>query len=329
MKSAILRSTGGPEVLEIVEEPIPSPGPGEVLVKTRVMAVSGPDLLIRKGIYKWGPPLPANPGNELAGIVEGVGPGVDGFEAGQAVLLSSRELEVRGGCYTQYRTVPAAALHVLPEGIDLEQAVVLPSYIVAHAMLANTVTHRTKSIFVNGAGGIIGSALTELAKVRGLTVIGSAGSQAKADHARSKGADHIIFHRTESLLDRVMEITEGRGVDIAFDHIIGPRFIECLRMLADFGTVMAYNAFSPVPDEDVFEEMRQLSLRSPALRVFSTHTYDHDLPGLRRLMRELIDMLAAGTIRPSIGARLPFDQVVTAHQMFESAETIGKIVLIP
>lgn len=329
MKSAILRTTGGPEVMEIVEEPAPSLQAGEVLIKTGAIAVSGPDMLIRKGVYKWGPPLPANPGNELAGVILAVGPAVTEISVGQTVLLSSRELPVRGGCYTELRAVPAAAVHVLPEGVRLEEAVVLPSYLVAHAMLTNTVTARTRSIFVNGAAGIIGSALTELAKVRGLTVIGSAGSEAKAQYARSKGADHIIYHRTESLLDRVLEITDGRGVDISFDHIIGPRFVEILRMLGDFGTAVAFNAFSPAPDEDVFEEMRQLSLRSPALRVFSTHTYDHDLPGLRQLMRELIDMLAAGTIKPTIGARLPFANVVTAHQMFESGDTIGKIVLIP
>jgi NADPH2:quinone reductase len=329
MKSAILHTTGGPEVLEIVEEPVPSPAAGEVLIRTQAIAVSGPDMLIRKGIYKWGPPLPANPGNELAGIIEAVGAGVTGMGVGQAVLLSSRELPVRGGCYTQFRAVPATAVHLLPGGIRPEQAVVLPSYLVAHAMLANTVSTRTRSIFVNGAGGTIGGALTELAKVRGLSVIGSAGSEEKAEYARSKGADHIIYHRTESLLDRVMEITNGRGVDISFDHVIGPRFIECLRMLADFGTAVAYNSFSPAPDADVFDEMRQLSLRSPKLMVFSTHTYDHDLAAMRQLMRELIDMLAAGAIHPALGAQLPFDDVVKAHQMFDRGETIGKIVMIP
>jgi NADPH2:quinone reductase len=248
---------------------------------------------------------------------------------GQAVLLSSRELPVRGGCYSELRAVPAAAAHVLPEGVSFEEAVVLPSYVVAHAMLTNVVSPRTRSIFVNGAAGTIGGALVELAKARGLTVVGSVGSEAKAEYARSKGADYIIYHRTESLLDRVMEFTGGRGVDAAFDHVIGPRFLECLRMLADFGTAVAYNAFNPPPDEDVFEEMRQLSLRSPALRVFSTHTYDHDLPALRQLTRELIDMLAAGVIRPRVGARLPLADVVAAHQMFERADTIGKIVLIP
>lgn len=329
MKSAILRTTGGPEVLEFVEEPVPSPEAGEVLIRTRAIAVSGPDMLIRKGIYKWGPPLPANPGNELAGVIEAVGAGVTGMNAGQSVLLSSRELPVRGGCYTQFRAVPAAAVHLLPEGVDFAQAVVLPSYLVAHAMLTNTVSTRTRSIFVNGAGGTIGGALTELAKARGLSVIGSAGSAEKAEYARSKGADHIIYHRTESLLDRVMEITNGRGVDISFDHVIGPRFVECLRMLADFGTAVAYNTFSPAPDDDVFDEMRNLSLRSPKLMVFSTHTYDHDLPGMRQLMRELIDMLAAGAINPAIGAQLSFDEVVKAHQLFERGETIGKIVMIP
>lgn len=329
MRSAILEVVGGPEVLTIVTEALPVPDANEVLIECRAMAVSGPDALIRRGVYKWGPPLPANPGNEMTGIVASVGPGVTKAKVGDKVLLSSRELAVRGGCYSEYRAVAEAAIHILPQTVDLIEAVVLPSYFVAHAMLSLSVTERTRTVFINGAAGTIGAALVELAKARGLTVIGSVSSVEKAEFARSKGLDHAVNYRTEPLLDRVMEITSGKGADIAFDHIIGDGFIDILKMLGDFGTAVAFNTFTPAPKENVFATMRELSTKSIALRVFSSHTFDHDLVTLRAMTGELINMLAKGVIKPTIGKTLPMSEVVEAHRLFDNGEVIGKIVMIP
>ena len=329
MKTALIKRTGEPDVLEIVTSDRPSPGPHEVLIRTAVMAVSGPDVLMRRGLYKWSPPLPLSPGNELVGFVESVGEQVQQIKVGSAVLLSARELPARGGCYTEYRVVPANAVHVLPEGVDLEQAVTIPTYVVAHAMLRGSLNSFAKSIFVNGIAGTMGGALTELAKAQGLTVIGTVSSEEKAHYARSKGADEVIIYNKEAVLERVMELTNGRGVDVAFDHVIGARFVDCIRMLADFGTAVAYDVHTPMPDQDIFAELRRLSSKTPALRVFNIHTYDHYVPLLRELTRELIEMLVAGKINPTIGARLTLDQVVEAHTMFERRDTVGKIVLIP
>lgn len=329
MRSAILQNFGGPEVMAMVEEDIPAPANGEVLIECRAMAVSGPDVLIRRGVYKWGPPLPANPGNEMTGVVVQVGLGVTSVKVGDQVLLSSRELPVRGGCYSEFRAVPESTVHILPPHVVLAEAVVLPSYFVAHAMLSLTVKSSAQTIFVNGAAGTIGAALVELAKARGLNVIGSVSSDEKAQYAISKGLDHAINYRSEPLRDRVMDLTCGRGVDIAFDHIIGDGFIDILKMLGDFGTAVAFNTFTPAPTEDVFQHMRDLSTKSIALRVFSSHTFDHDTLVLRRLTTELIDMLAKGIIKPTIGARLPMEEVVRAHQLFDSGQIIGKIVMTP
>jgi len=333
MKSILLDAPGGPEVLKIAEVPEPTPGPSEVVIRVRAMGVSVPDVLIRKGIYKWGPPLPANPGNELAGVIEAIGDGVTDLAIGQPVLLSARELPVRGGCYTEMIAVPATAVHVLKDGADFEQAdfeqaVVLPSYLVAHAMLYGLgLAEGAKSIFVTGAAGAIAGALTDLAKVRGINVIGSVSSEAMAEYAKRCGLDHAVFYKTEPLAKRVLALTDGLGVDAAFDHVIGPVFLECLAMLADFGTAVAYNVFSPLPDKDVFEEMRQNSNRSPAIRVFNIHTYDHHQEALRAITADLIAMLDAGQISPSVGARLPLAEAAEAHRLLESGEVLGKIVL--
>lgn len=330
MKSVIFRTAGGPEVLEVVNLPDPTPGPEEVLIRTKAMAVSVPDLLIRQGVYKWMPPLPASPGNELTGVIEAMGEGVSEFKVGQPVLLSARELPVRGGCYTELKVAPATAVHALADGIDFAKAVVLPSYVVAHAMLNGLgLAANAKSIFVSGAAGSIATALADLAKAQGITVLGSVSSETKADYARAHGVDHIINYKTEPLAERVRELTDGRGVDASFDHVIGPVFTDCVRMLGDFGTAVAYNVFSPMPEEDIFGELRDLSIHSPGIRVFNIHTLDHDRSMLRRLTHELVEMLEAGTINPSVGAELHMTEAAEAHQLLDSGKVLGKIILTP
>jgi NADPH2:quinone reductase len=328
MKSIIFRRPGGPEVLELIETADPKAGPDEIVIRTAAMAVSKPDVLIRKGVYAWSPPLPANPGNELAGTIESVGADVSELVAGQRVLLSARELPVRGGCYTEMIAVPSAAVHRLPDDVDFQQAVVLPTYVVAHAMLNGLgIAARAQCIFVTGVAGGVGSAIADLAKAQGIVVIGSVSSESKAAFARAAGAQHIINYKTERVLERVREMTAGRGVDACFDHVIGPGFIDCLHMLADFGTAVAYNVFSPMPGKDVYGELRELSTRSLGVRIFNMHSYDHDRPALRKLTAELIQLLASKNITPRIGARLPLAQAAEAHRLMESGEVLGKIVL--
>jgi NADPH2:quinone reductase len=330
MRTVILRAPGGPEVLELVERPAPVPRASEVLIRTRSMGVSRPDILIRKGVYTWMPPLPASPGSELTGVVEAVGEAVDTIRPGQAVLLSARDLPVRGGCYTECIAVPADAAHPLPAGVDFDQAVVVPTYLVAYAML-NDLGMRpgVRTVFVTGATGGVGSALVELAKAAGLMVIGSVGSDERAAHARALGIDHTVNYRTDSMTERVMAITGGRGVDIVFDHIIGPKFTDFLDVLADFGTLVFYNVHAPMPQNDVFAALCAASKKTPALRCFNIHTYDNNPQRRRELTREVIALLAAGRIKPRVGARLPLAQAAEAHRLLESGAVLGKIVLHP
>lgn len=330
MRTVLIRAFGGPEVLEIADLPMPVAGAGEVLIRTKSMGVSRPDVFIRNGAYTWMPPMPASPGNELTGVVEAVGAGVDAVRPGQAVLLSARDMPVRGGMYTEFMAVPAAAVYPLPDGVDFDQAVVVPTYLVAYAMLHDMgFRSGIRSVFVTGASGGVGGALVELAKAKGLTVIGSAGSEEKAAQVRAIGADHVINYRTDPLVETVMELTGGRGVDVAFDHIIGPKFTDFLHILADFGTLVFYNIHAQKPAKDVFTETCALSTRSPSLRLFNIHSYDKHPDERRRLTREVIALLAAGKIKPRVGARLPMAQAAQAHRLLEDGAVLGKIVLHP
>lgn len=330
MKIVVLRAPGGPEVLEVCEAPVPGPRAHEILIKAEAFGVGQPDILIRKGVYKWMPPLPANPGNDLAGRITGMGASVCGLTLGQKVFLSARDLPQRGGGYAEFVAVPAGAVHVLPDNVDMEQAAALANYQVAYALLHETAGPRLpKSVLVIGAAGGVGSALVQLGKLAGMTVIGTVSNAEKAAFARAMGADHMINYKDQSVPEATLELTGGLGVDLVLDHVGGPSFTGLLAALANWGTLVSYNAFTPLPDRDLFSEMRAHVGKSAAVRCFSFHSYDYDMEGRRRLMRAVIELLAKGAIRPAVGARFSLSDVRRAHEMLEAGTVLGKIVMHP
>lgn len=330
MKAVLVRRPGGPEALEYVEAPLPVPGPDEVQIRAEAFGVGQPDVLIRRGVYKWMPPLPVNPGNDVAGRISAVGPGVRDIEIGRKVLLSARDLAQRGGCYAEYVVAPADAVHLLPDAVDLEAAVCLANYQVAWALLHECGHRRAgNSILVVGAAGGVGTALVQLGKLAGMTVIGTVSTEEKAEFARRNGADHIIFYRREDVVARTRELTSGHGVGMVLDHVCGPEFTAYLGALGKWGTLVSYNAFAGLPEENLIAAMRNHLDICPAVRCFSFHIYDHDREGRRALMREVIGALERGAIQPAISTRLKLAEVGKAHSLLESGAALGKIVMTP
>lgn len=328
MKAVLVHRPGGPEALQYQDVPPPQPGDGDVLIRAETFGVGQPDKLIRSGVYKWMPPLPANPGNDLAGRIEAIGSGVRDIKVGQKVLLSARDLHQRGGCYAEWVAAPADAVHLLPEQVDLEDAVCLANYQVAWALLNECGAARPpKSVLVIGAAGGVGSSLVQLAKLAGMTVIGTVSSPEKAAFARSMGADGIIHYRSEDVVARTRELMEGRGVDLVLDHVGGPDFFRHLGALDKWGTVVSYNAFDGLPTQNMMEEMRKHLDVCPAIRCFSFHIYDHDRDGRRNIMRRMIGHLADGTIKPAISARFKLSEVCQAHELLDSGKALGKIIM--
>lgn len=330
MKTFIIHKTGGPEVLEPADVATPTPGAGEVLVKAEAIGVGWPDVLIRTGVYKWMPPLPTSPGSDMSGRIAAIGAGVENLQVGQKVLITARELKQRGGCYTEYLVVPATAPFPLPDSVDLDAAACLPNYQVAWAMLRDVLQSRKlRSIFIAGAAGGVGSAAVQLARHLNLTVIGSVSSPEKDRFAREQGADHVINYKNEDIRARVLEITDGRGVDLVLDHIGGPGLVDCLKMLAMQGTLVSFNAVAGLPQTDIFAEMRNLLTKSLTLRCFSMHVLDSDPVLRRQVMNEVIDLLAKGAIRPAVSVKLPLMQAAEAHRVIERGDSLGKILLVP
>ena len=274
MKAVIVRTPGGPQALELTDLPLPEPGPGEVRVRAHAIGVGRPDVLIRQGTYKWMPPLPAVPGNEVAGVVEALGPGARGVAVGDRVLLSARELPQRGGGYAECACAPAEALYALPDSIAFDAAVSLPNFQLAQALLLGCGSARpVRSVLITAAAGGVASAMVQTARARGIDVVATASSQAKREYVLSQGASAVLDPGSANLAEQVKARTDGRGVDLALDPSGGALFIACLHALAPLGLAVSYNILAGMPAE-VFAVLRQLLGRSLAVRTFSMHTFD-------------------------------------------------------
>jgi NADPH:quinone reductase len=332
MKAILLTRTGDPSVLEYTEVPTPRPKPGEVLVKADTIGVSRPELLVRRGVYPWMPPLPAIPGIEMAGTVAELGAGSTRFKVGQKVYVTARELPVRAGCYAEYIAVPETAPFALPDGADLEAAACLSNYQVAWHLL-HTATRGVpgKTVLIGSASGGLGSSAVQLAKVSGLTAIGLVSTQEKACALRAFGADHVIDTSSEDTAARVTEITAGIGVDLILDAVGGADFAKFLPMLGPFGLLVSYGKLFGKIEGNVIDALDSgpAYLNSAAVRIFTMHTLD-DKPAIRaKSMNDLIGKLGDGAVRPLVHARLPLKDARRAHEMIEARQVIGKILLKP
>jgi NADPH:quinone reductase len=329
MRLIQFREPGPPAVMQCLDVPIPEPGAGEVLIRARAIGVGMPDCLIRAGTYGFMPPLPATPGTELAGIVEKVGPGVTTRRNGQRVYTTARERPQRGGHYAQYVATPAEATFLLPDNVDFEAAATLANYQVAYHIFNDGLRlGKGETVLIFAAAGGMGNALIDLAKAEALQVIGVVSSEEKARFVRDLGADHVINRKQVKVGERVKEMTGGRGVAAIIDPVAGATFAENIEMLAPCGTLLIYGALGGKAQLDLLPTPR-LRKNSPAVRQFTIHTWDHLIEERRAGMRALIDMLAAGKLHPRIHARLPLGEATRAHEMLESGEVVGKLLLLP
>lgn len=326
MKAVQIRAPGGPEVLEYVEVPDPVPGEGEVLVRAHALGVGKPDALLRTGVYKWMPEMPAILGNEMSGHIEALGSGVEGFAVGQPVLIYG----TGGGRYAELNAVSSDFVTPLPDGVDLDAAVSIPNYVTAWALIREAAHGMTtERAYVNGAAGGVGSAIVDVCRHAGIEVIAGASSVAKCELAAGLGAAHTIDYSHEDVPGRVLELTEGRGVNLILDQLVGPRFTDNLEMLAPLGMILSFNALAGMPEEDLFRAMRANLGKSPAVRCFSWHCYDRDPPTRARIIGEVVDLFARGAFAPPIHDKLPLAEAKRAHEMLDAREILGKLVLKP
>ena len=326
MQAIQLQRHGGPEVLELVEIPTPTPAAGEVLIRVHTIGVGKPDVLVRSGLYPWNKTLPVVPGHEMAGHVVALGEGVHDVSIGDAALV----IRASGGGYAEYAAVPARALTRLPANMDVERAVGALNYLTAWTMLHELARlERGQTLYFNGASGGVGTAVVQLANLVGATVIAGASSDAKCEFARARGAHHIVNYSQEDPVERVREITGGKGVDVILDQFVGPRFDRNFEMLATFGQIVVYNLTGGMPEKNVMEAMTAHIAKCPALRVFSMHGYDARPARRRELLANVLGLLASGKVASHVFQRLPLSEARAAHELLDSGAVFGKLLLKP
>jgi NADPH:quinone reductase len=330
MKAIVIQVPGGIEALQLAEVPQPEPGPGQARVRAAAIGVGRPDLLMRRGTYKWMPPLPAIPGNEMAGTVDAVGRGVTAVAVGDRVLFSARELPQRGGGYAECACVPADALYRLPAAVSFDDAVSLPNFQLAQALLFGCGSALpVRSVLLTAAAGGVASAMVQTARAHGLQVIATASTAAKRAHVLAQGAHAALDPQADDLAAQVRALTGGQGVDLAIDAVGGALFIACLHALAPLGLAVSYNLVGGSPAADVFAELRTLLGRSLAVRTFSMHSFDADATRRRGLMQAAIDAMASGAVKPPPATVLPLAEAGRAHALQDDPAFMGKIVLRP
>jgi len=184
-------------------------------------------------------------------------------------------------------------------------------------------------VLVYGAAGGVGSALIDVARLTGASVIGTAGGAEKCAFVRERGAAHAIDYAKENVVERVLALTGGRGADILFDHVAGKAFTEGLKMVAPLGMIVSYAVLGGMPETDLFAAMRGNIEKSPAVRCFTMHTYDHMEEPRREAMARAVELMSSGQVQPAIAARMRLSEASRAHELIEQRSAMGKIVLKP
>lgn len=330
MKSAFITSTGPAECIQYGELPTPKVGEGQVLVKTEAVAVNPIDTYIRAGNVKFNLPNPYIIGCDVAGVVEAVGTGCQRFKVGDRVWGSNQGLFGRQGTFAEFCTIDENWLYPLPHGIrsDVAAAGALVGITAHLGLFFHGGLKAGEVVFVNGGTGGVGSAVVQLAKAAGATVITSAGSPEKADTCRQLGAAHVIEYRTEDVDQRFAEITSATGpINLWFETLRTPTLDRCIPLMAMRGRII----FMAGRDARPIFPLGPFYVRD--LRAIGFAMFNANQDEQRASATELNRMLSAGTWRPCIGARFALSDAVAAHRLQEDntlngTNTLaGKIVL--
>lgn len=336
MRQAVIPRHGSPDVFEIREGPDPTPGPGEVRVRVRAAGINFADILSRLGLYPDAPKPPMVVGYEVAGRIDAVGAGVTGFAPGDRVVALTRF-----GGYADVVATPATLCFHFPDELsDAEAAAIPVTYLTAAIALYRMAALAPKeTVLIHNAGGGVGIAATQLARLRRAVVIGTA-SAAKHDALRAFGVDHAIDYRHADVVAEVKRITRGRGVDVILDPIGGKSFLDSYRMLAPLGRLIMFGLSAAAPGEKrnwwhAFRAWRATPRFSPLSMinrnrgVFGLHVGHlwEENAQLVPLMQMLMGEFRAGRLKPVVAKTFPLDRAADAHRFIQSRSNVGKVVL--
>ncbi|MBR8297344.1 quinone oxidoreductase [Burkholderia cenocepacia] len=314
---------GGPDVMKWVDVEVGAPKAGEVRIRQHAVGLNYIDVYFRTGLYPQ--QLPAGLGMEAAGEVTAVGDGVTAFKAGDRVAYVGQP----PGAYAQERLMPAERVVKLPDGISYDDAAsVMLQGLTAHYLLRRTYPVKAgDTILIHAAAGGVGLLVCQWAKALGATVIGTVGSDEKAELAKAHGCDHPIVYTRENFTQRVKAITNGAGVPVVYDSIGKDTYVGSLDSLAPLGYFVSFgNASGPLPpiDSKEFSSRGSLFFTRPTLFSYIAKRAD-----LEAAATELFDVILSGKVKTSINQRYPLAEVGRAHADLEARKTTGSTILVP
>jgi NADPH2:quinone reductase len=323
MRAIRFTTTGGPDVLDLVELPDPQPGPGQILVRQVAVGVNYIDTYHRSGLYPLS--LPSGLGMEGAGEVIAAGEGVERFGPGDRVAFASGPI----GAYSDLHLVDARRAVRIPEGVDerTAAAALLKGMTAEFLLLRCRPLRAGEPVLIHAAAGGVGQILVQWARALGAEVIATAGSPAKADRVRALGAYHVILYGEQDVAAEVRRITAGAGVPVAYDSVGASTFEGTLASLARRGSFVSFgNASGSPPAVDPARLMRMGSLffTRPTLGDYIATTEELDASAAAVFSR-----IRTGEISIEIGQTFPLNQARRAHEALESRQTVGSTLLIP
>jgi len=320
MKAIRVSEYGGPAVLKIQEVPTPDPGPSQVLVRNHAVGVNPVDTYLRSNTDNRGPKLPYTPGSDAAGVVEAVGQGVTAVKAGDRVYFGGSI----SGAYGELSLCDVAHLHALPSNVSFAQgaAVNVPYATAYHALFNRGHGEAGETVLVHGASGGVGIGAVQLARARGMTVIGTAGTDRGRRLVMEQGAHHVVDHTAPGYLDEVMRLTGGRGVDVVLEMLANVNLQKDLGIIAMRGRIVV------IGNRGMVEVNARLAMNRDAaiLGMALFHCTSGQLAGIHAA---LVEGLGNGTLRPVVGQELPLAQAARSHEVVMEAGHYGKIVLVP
>jgi NADPH2:quinone reductase len=322
MKAIQVARVGGPEVLTLVDVPVPDPKPNEALVQIKAAGVNFIDVYFREGRYP--AQLPFINGQEAAGLVVAVGPDVTTLRLGDRVSYTSAL-----GSYAEYAAVPADRLVKIPDELDFEQA----AAVMLQGMTAHYLSHSTYPIkrgetaLIHAAAGGVGLLLVQMVKNLGARVIATAGSEAKAELARAAGADDLIIYTEQDFETETRRMTDDKGVHVVYDGVGKDTFAKDLKVLRPRGYLVLFGGASgAVPPFDLIElsKLGSLFVTRPTLAHYTLTREE-----LEQRANDVFQMIVRGELKLRIHKKYPLEDVRQAHLDLEGRKTTGKLLLIP
>lgn len=314
---------GGPEVMEYVDIEVGAPGPGEAQVRHAAIGLNYIDVYFRTGAYPQ--QLPAGLGMEGAGVVEAVGEGVSHVKVGDRIAYATRP----PGAYAEVRNMPEAGLVKLPDAIDFDTAaaMMLQGLTVQYLFRRTFPLRGGETILFHAAAGGVGLIACQWARALGVTMIGTVGSDEKAELAKAHGCTHTINYNKENFVERVKQLTGGKGVPVVYDSIGKDTFMGSLDCLSPLGMMVSFGSASgPVPPFTLNELASRGSLFITRPTLF---TYSAKRDDLENMAADLFDMVQSKKIKIEINQRYALKDVAQAHRDLESRKTTGSTILIP